>query len=479
MIKLIIFVILLGFVSCFPDNYYTPAYWDQQESIWLSYPSYNYLEPNHFQSSPKTIEEVIFSMIEIITKSQKVSLVVNTQEEKTYIANWAKEKGILNDRLRMFFIENSEIWARDYFGTFVVSEEGTKLELVCPGFNYWGYAKVPKEFQQTKDTGYLYDTSFDTLISNLDHKEEDQKEQEQEQEKEQGEFAFGDSFPRSFQTNLTRQLNIPIKRFPNYFTEGGDHSFNGDGLVIASLAVEKQRNPDLQLEEIENNLKRIYNLEKIIWVNKGPTEDYSTFDGPVDGEFWTVGTGGHVDEHTRFVSADTILVAQVTDEQVARDPLMRETQANLEENLSMILNQTDQYNNPFKVIKMPVPEPIFFENVNKKDFVFHLLPSLLISRNVTKKKQLSDLQNLKLFSAASYMNFVIGNEFVLVSKYYKDSRSSSFKQTDEQAKLILQQVFPKKSIYQLFIDPINAGGGGMNCITQQQPSLYKRELNKH
>jgi agmatine deiminase len=40
---------------------------------------------------------------------------------------------------------------------------------------------------------------------------------------------------------------------------------------------------------------------------------------------------------------------------------------------------------------------------------------------------------------------------------------------DAQAKTTLQGMFPGRVVEQLNIDNLGAGGGGIHCVTQQQP----------
>jgi agmatine deiminase len=71
---------------------------------------------------------------------------------------------------------------------------------------------------------------------------------------------------------------------------------------------------------------------------------------------------------------------------------------------------------------------------------------------------------------SSYVNYVPTNGVVLVSKLWKPGRPLEAKRRDEQARHVLQQVFPDREIVQIFAENVNRGGGGMNCITQQQPA---------
>jgi agmatine deiminase len=78
-------------------------------------------------------------------------------------------------------------------------------------------------------------------------------------------------------------------------------------------------------------------------------------------------------------------------------------------------------------------------------------------------------QKVKGIMAASYMNYLVTNDVVLLPKYWKPGRSLKIKLKDEQARLALQQAFPERQIIQIDPENVNVGGGGMHCITHDQP----------
>lgn len=44
---------------------------------------------------------------------------------------------------------------------------------------------------------------------------------------------------------------------------------------------------------------------------------------------------------------------------------------------------------------------------------------------------------------------------------------------DAAARKVLERLFPKHDVVQINIDALAAGGGGIHCATQQQPSIRK------
>jgi agmatine deiminase len=63
--------------------------------------------------------------------------------------------------------------------------------------------------------------------------------------------------------------------------------------------------------------------------------------------------------------------------------------------------------------------------------------------------------------AASYINFYIANDAVFMPAFGIDR--------DKNARETVASLFPEREIVQLDIRGIAPGGGGIHCITQQQP----------
>jgi agmatine deiminase len=75
--------------------------------------------------------------------------------------------------------------------------------------------------------------------------------------------------------------------------------------------------------------------------------------------------------------------------------------------------------------------------------------------------------------AASYLNFFISNKVVLIPKYWNAGLTEKQKQKDEEAKNLFLRLFPGREIKQIYTLSINRGGGGIHCMTHEQPSILK------
>lgn len=70
-------------------------------------------------------------------------------------------------------------------------------------------------------------------------------------------------------------------------------------------------------QEVEDEFKQLCNLKKVIWVPQSTFDDENRFDGildVVDGDnvYHSASANNHIDEMCRFVSENTILLAEIS-----------------------------------------------------------------------------------------------------------------------------------------------------------------------
>jgi agmatine deiminase len=196
---------------------------------------------------------------------------------------------------------------------------------------------------------------------------------------------------------------------PGIVMEGGSLDVNGLGTLITTEAclLNPNRNPHLNREQIEQYLKDYLGVTNILWLGDGIAGD---------------DTDGHVDDLTRFVSGETVVT-------VIEDDPKDENYQPLKENFNRLLRMKDQRGNPLRVVEIPMPGPVYFDNQR--------LP-------------------------ASYANFYIANRSVLVPTYGHEN--------DEKACAILQGLFPDRKVVGIDCRHLIWGLGSIHCVTQQQPS---------
>jgi agmatine deiminase len=78
---------------------------------------------------------------------------------------------------------------------------------------------------------------------------------------------------------------------------------------------------------------------------------------------------------------------------------------------------------------------------------------------------------VNIVPAQSYCNFLITNGLVLGQKYYIEGMGmpGSLKEKDNMTEEILKSLFPDRDVVMVNTIPINFGGGGIHCSTQQEP----------
>ncbi len=196
---------------------------------------------------------------------------------------------------------------------------------------------------------------------------------------------------------------------PGIVLEGGAIEVNGKGVCITTeqCLLNQNRNNGLSKEEMESYLKNYLGVKKIIWCQ-----------GDLIGD----DTDGHIDNLVRFINPNTLVCVVEED---PNDPNYHCTHANYK----MLKNAEDLNGNPFNIIPFPMPG-IVKENENR-------LP-------------------------ASYANFYIGNQVVLLPTYSHKN--------DSKAQSILENCFPDRQVVPIPSKPLLIGFGSIHCLTQQQPS---------
>jgi Peptidylarginine deiminase and related enzymes len=196
---------------------------------------------------------------------------------------------------------------------------------------------------------------------------------------------------------------------PEIVLEGGSIDVNGKGTVLTTeqCLLNKNRNPALSKNEIEECLEEYLGATNVIWLKDGIAGD---------------DTDGHIDDIARFVDENTVVCA------VEEDP-DDDNYGLLQENYRILKESADQDGNPLNVIPIPMPG------------------------RVGNKERLP----------ASYTNFYIGNSVVLVPVFGHAN--------DPVACGILQGLFPGRKVTGIDCTAMVHGLGTLHCITQQQPSI--------
>jgi agmatine deiminase len=310
-------------------------------------------------------------------------------------------------------------------GPVFLRNEANELAIAAFRFNYWGYEDVTSAWSRQEDI-------VDELVA--------------------------------------QQMRLPTVS-TRLVGEGGNREFNGRGVLMMTEAVELQRNPTMTLPEIESALLAEFHVSKIIWLKEGLYEDDLTFRGTLPGPegvgdaYTVITTGGHIDEFARFVDENTIILAEVSDAEAAADPIAAENKRRLDENYDILLDATDQDGQPFEILRIVMP-PTMYETMSPGDGVYDYIAGLTYEDG----SEFPVGEPVSVIEAASYANFLVTNGLVLGQSYATPERSADFQARDDQARATLEAAFPDREIVLINAEAVNLGGGGIHCITQQQPS---------
>jgi agmatine deiminase len=191
--------------------------------------------------------------------------------------------------------------------------------------------------------------------------------------------------------------------------EGGSFHVDGEGTLIATeqCLLNPNRNPELSREQIEEHLKAHLGVTTIIWLGEGLEEDH---------------TDGHVDNLCCFARPGTVLLQACHDEADYNHKVYLDAKARLEK-------AKDAQGRELEIIEVEQP----------------------------KRRKGPDGLRMGL----SYINFYLPNGGVVMPAFGDPK--------DEIAFETLSKVFEDRKVVQVEVSDILVGGGGIHCITQQQP----------
>lgn len=188
----------------------------------------------------------------------------------------------------------------------------------------------------------------------------------------------------------------------DWILEGGAIDTDGTGLVVTTkqCLLNTNRNPELTREQIEMRLKRDLGFEQVLWLDEGLQGDH---------------TDGHVDNLARFVSPGRIAIPRSS----APDD----------------------------------PNTAIYEDARRRAVSFGLKVA-----DIPSPGSMGDGEEVE---PASYMNFVISNQIVVVPIYGSIH--------DEEAVAAIGSLFPGRAALGLRADAVLTGGGSFHCCSQHVP----------
>jgi len=338
-------------------GYRMPAEWEPHAATWLSWPRRDGIS---FPESFDRVLPTLRAMVEALVGSEQVCINVSNGAHETE----AREvlHGLSMERVTFYRIPTNEPWCRDHGPIFLTRDVDPKLAIVDWDYNAWGNKYPP--------------------------------------------FDLDEVVP----TRVAEILKVPVF-YPQMILEGGSIEVNGAGALLTteSCLLNKNRNPNLSREQIEQRLRDFLGVREILWLGDGIAGD---------------DTDGHIDDLARFVSERKVVTVIEEDRDDKNFEPLQKNLARLRE-MKIGASRTGR---KIDIVTLPMPRKIVRENLR--------LP-------------------------ASYANFYIANRCVLVPTFADP--------VDEVALSILQRCFPTRRVIGIDSRELIWGLGTFHCLTQQQP----------
>ncbi len=203
--------------------------------------------------------------------------------------------------------------------------------------------------------------------------------------------------------HIAKHQKLTLIHNPMIF-EGGAIDVDGTGNAITTkqCLLNPNRNPDIPQDEIETILSAYLGLKNILWLHDGLIGDH---------------TDGHVDNLARFIGPKHVLIPKA---------------------------------------------------YNDNDPNIHIYENAVIKASTSGYK-VSRIKSVGLYeidgkiAPASYMNFVIANDIIIVPQYNCSS--------DEKAIETISALFPNKQVIGIMSVALLHGGGSFHCASQQSADI--------
>lgn len=344
-------------------GYLMPAEWEEHAATQLHWPSNDETWPGERLAR---VEDVYVEIIQKLHRYEDIILLLDHSVDIDTVKNKIDADGVDFSKIHISKVPLNDVWARDCGPIFVEKSEPTKgrrYAIINWGYNAWGEKYPP--------------------------------------------FDSDNQLPAWFAS----EFNLVLFE-PDMILEGGSIDTNGEGIFLTteSVLLNKNRNPNLTKNEIEQRLVDYLGAKQIIWLRNGLAGD---------------DTDGHIDDISRFLNKNTILTM------ICTDPADINYDA-LHENYEILLQSRNHLNGePFQIVTLPLPKTkIEGTTVDGSEYV-----------------------------PASYANFYIVNGAVLVPLY--DDRY------DHLALDLFTKFFPERDIIGIECSDLVWGQGSIHCITQQ------------
>lgn len=223
-------------------------------------------------------------------------------------------------------------------------------------------------------------------------------------------------------SEVAAYLGLPFVRAP-FVSEGGAIEVDGVGSVLCteSSIINPNRNPGKSKAEITRELLEVLGASKVLWLPGLAGHDI---------------TDDHIDGLARFVR--TGLPARVVVDQPANPHATDVWAVSERQSLELLEHMTDSHDRALVCLRSRE------------------------SRTIPPGEKPGPFVNV-------YVNWYACNGAVLLPAF--DDPTS-----DAKARSLVAELYPGRDVVQLRIDTLAEGGGGIHCVTQQEPAIGPREV---
>ena len=334
--------------------------WAQQDAVMLTWPH----KDTDWADNLARVEPVYIELAKHITTQQQLVIVAHNSALKIHITALLNNANISLNRVHFVVTPTNDTWARDHGPlTCAAIDSPEQLKIYDFTFNGWGNK---------------FESALDNLINRTLVKE------------------------LSSTNNQYQALDMVL--------EGGGIEINEHGVLLTTseCLLNKNRNPDLNPNDIEALLKEHLGATHFLWVDHG----YLAGDD----------TDSHIDTLVRFAPNNTLVYVKCDDE-------TDEHYSALDAMEKQLKTFKTADNTPYNLIELPWPKAAYDDEQTR-------LP-------------------------ATYANYLIINNAVLVPTY-NDAN-------DEHALAQVQKAYPQHTIIGVNCQPIIEQFGSLHCITMQLP----------
>ncbi len=307
------------------------------------------------------VQSDLITIATVIAKYEPVVMLVREQDLVVAKKLLAKKSQTLFP-IKFIVSKIDDLWLRDTGPTFVKNQQG-KTAAINFNFNGWGEKQT-----------YTNDANVAPFIA--------------------------------------AKANVPLL-LSELILEGGCFEVDGEGTAIMteSCIINDNRNPNKTKQFIEEELKYLLGLKKIIWLKGIKGKDI---------------TDGHTDFYARFAKPGHVVVSREIDSYLYDYQVTRN-------NIKELQTATDAKGRSLTLTIIDTPTKI-----NEHFGVDHF--------------------------AAGYIGYYVCNGGIIIQKF-GDAIA------DRVAREKIATLFPHHTIEQIAIDAIASGGGSIHCATQQEPAV--------